>query len=63
MRSRIDSQFEGVLDSLMSVGIGLVEAIVVIVIARFLHHFGRDRLLRRLDSPNLSESAGPLSAF
>ncbi|MGH2533527.1 MAG: mechanosensitive ion channel family protein [Thermomicrobiales bacterium] len=56
MRSRLESQFSGALESLTSLAIRLVEAIVVIIIARYLHRFVRDRLLQRLDSPTLSES-------
>jgi small-conductance mechanosensitive channel len=56
MRERLESQYSGVVDSLVTLAIGLAEAIVVIVIARYVHRFVRGRLLRRLDSPNLSES-------
>jgi small-conductance mechanosensitive channel len=43
------------LDSVTSIAIGLAEALIVIVIARFVHRFMRDKLLHRLDSRNLSE--------
>jgi small-conductance mechanosensitive channel len=54
--SALETQLSHALDSLTALAFGLVEAIVVIVIARYIHRFVNDRVLRRLDSPELSES-------
>jgi hypothetical protein len=56
MWSRLQSQLANVLDGLLGLAVGLVEAIVVIVLALYLHRFVRDRLLRRFDSPGQPES-------
>ncbi len=44
------------LDSLVSIGFGVIQAIVVILIARFVHRLFRDKLMQRVDSPSLTES-------
>jgi hypothetical protein len=46
-----------VLDSLEAIGIGIAEALIVVLIARLFHRYIREWLLKRLDSPNLSETA------
>lgn len=56
MRSRLESQLTTILDSLEAIGIGIAEALVVILIARYVHRFLRRWLLDRLDTPNLSET-------
>src|SRR5262245_63337106 len=53
--SDLESRLSDALDSLTAIAFGLVEAVIVIVIARYLHRFVRERVLRRLDSPELSE--------
>src|SRR5262245_12556573 len=60
MPSSIDSRIQDVLNSVTTIAIGLVEAAVVIVIARFVQHILRDQLLSRIDSPSLSESSRTL---
>jgi small-conductance mechanosensitive channel len=55
MTSTLESRLRDALDNVVAIGIGLIEAIIVIVAARYLHRFIRDRLLRRFDSPELSE--------
>ncbi|CAN5703078.1 hypothetical protein BH09CHL1_BH09CHL1_29030 [soil metagenome] len=56
MRSRIESHFHTVVDSLSSIGLGIAEALIVILFARYTHRFVRRWLLSRLDSPGLSET-------
>src|SRR5262249_48658682 len=55
MMSSLESPLRDGLDSLVTLGVGLIEAIIVIVIARYIHRFVSDRVLRRFDSPQLSE--------
>ena len=56
MRSRIESQLTTILDSLEAIGVGIVEALIVILIARYAHRYLRRWLLERFDTPNLSET-------
>jgi len=56
MWSRLEDRFSGTLESLITLGIGLVEAIVIFLIARFVLRLLRDRVLRRFDSPTLTEN-------
>jgi small conductance mechanosensitive channel len=56
MISTLESRLRDALDSVTSIAIGLAEALIIILIARFVHRFLRDKLLHRLDSRNLSES-------
>lgn len=56
MRSRIESQFHAVMGSLTSIGLGIAEALIVILIARYVHRYVSRWLLSRLDSPGLSET-------
>jgi small-conductance mechanosensitive channel len=60
MISTLESRLRDALDSVTTIAVGLAEALVIIFIARFIHRFLRDKLLHRLDSPNLSESAETL---
>ncbi|HEY7030910.1 MAG TPA: mechanosensitive ion channel domain-containing protein [Thermomicrobiales bacterium] len=53
--SDLESRLSDALDSLTAIAFGLVEAVIVIVLARYVHRFIHNRLLRRLDSPDLSE--------
>jgi small-conductance mechanosensitive channel len=57
MRDELDERFSGAFDSLIQVGIGVLQAIVVILIARVILKFVGERVFRRLESPNLSESS------
>jgi hypothetical protein len=56
MWSRLEGQLSGALDSLITLGIGLVEAVIVFLIARYVRRFLRDRVLQRFDSPNLPQN-------
>jgi small-conductance mechanosensitive channel len=56
MRDDIRSQLENIFDSLATLATGMITAIIVVLIARYLHRFVRNLLLRRFESPNLSES-------
>ncbi|MGH2548058.1 MAG: hypothetical protein ACRDHN_01610, partial [Thermomicrobiales bacterium] len=44
------------MDSLGSIGLGIAEALIVILLARYTHRYVRRWLLSRLDSPGLSET-------
>jgi small-conductance mechanosensitive channel len=56
MRDDIRSQLENIFDSLATLATGMITAIIVVLIARYLHRFVRNLLVRRFESPNLSES-------
>ncbi len=56
MESSLEAQTRDVLSSLQTLGIALGQAAIIIVVARMLHRYVRGLLIRRLDSPNLSES-------
>jgi small-conductance mechanosensitive channel len=56
MTEEFEAQWNNAVDSLVAVGVALVELVIVVVVARFVHRLVRDRLLHRLDSPDLSES-------
>lgn len=56
MWSRLEEQFAGAVDSLITLGIGLVEAIIIFLIARFALRLLRERVLRRFDSPDLPQN-------
>jgi small-conductance mechanosensitive channel len=56
MWSRLEEQFAGAVDSLITLGVGLVEAIIIFLIARFALRLLRERVLRRFDSPDLPQN-------
>jgi small conductance mechanosensitive channel len=56
MWSRLEEQFAGAVDSLITLGVGLVEAIIIFLIARFVLRLLRERVLRRFDSPDLPQN-------
>src|SRR3954452_24144157 len=56
MPSSLESRLHEALDGVRSIAIGLVEAAVVIFIARLIQRFLRDQLLQRIGSPSLSQS-------
>lgn len=55
MTSPFETRLKDAVDSLISLGMGVVQAIIVIIIARYFYRFLHERILRRLDSPELSE--------
>ncbi len=57
MTEEFEEQLADAVDSLVVLGVGIVELIAVVLIARLIHRFVRDRLLRRFDSPEHSESS------
>ncbi len=57
MSEDFEEQLTETFDSLVALGIGLVEFAVVVVIARLIHRFVRNWLLQRIDSPDVSSSS------
>jgi small-conductance mechanosensitive channel len=54
MTSTFESRLKDALDSLVALGVGMLQAIIVILLARYFYRFVHNRVLRRLDSPELS---------
>jgi small-conductance mechanosensitive channel len=54
MTSTFEARLKDALDSLAALGIGMLQAIIVILLARYFYRFVHNRVLRRLDSPELS---------
>jgi hypothetical protein len=57
MTEDLEQQLSDAVDSLVSLGVGLLQLIVVVLIARLIIRFVENWLLRKIDSPDLSASS------